>query len=458
MGNNSMKNLGIFCILLVVLGTAVYFLSTTGNGKEKKLTSESTVSQSQEQVGVESSPPVAENGALEDELPQDAQAVLNDPNPGERIKAILGLRKIKTEASVRALEQFLNDKDNAVVEEAIDALLYIGTESEELKGRVFEILVTKAQDEEFGSRDEALVGAARLGFDNQILPVIQSFIEKQDENGSEEFRLAAARALTFVSTDAGIDYAVKLVELSDDPSINRIAYNIFSKSDSPATLEILRESVHSNDKTKQMNGIWALTRKSNPKFNAIIKEALVENSLGKDALSLIAQSPSAPDVFREIFSTNDVSVDNQLAYLKVLEKHALNAPNDVRRGLKTTLEPLLNSSDREIEVQAIRTLGRIGGGIDTAEVLRPKFKSKDIDVRREAVVAYASYATPDNYKPMLELLWDDDKKVRESVLVLSGRFINESDRAVLEKALKHEDKVVRKQAEAILQSLGGPKE
>jgi len=450
--DNNTKKIGIFCILLIVIGTAVYFLFTTGNGKLKEQAPESAVSQSQHQDTLKSSPTSVDETSG-GKLPIDLKAALNEPNPGDRIKAILGLRKIKTEESIRALEQFLNDKNNGVVEEALDALLAIGAESDELKGQVFAILVNRAQDEDFVERDEALVGAARLGLDNQILPVIQSFIETQDENGAEELRMAAARALTFVNPDAGIDQAIKLVELSNDPTINRIAFNIFAKSDSPVSLEILKESLNSNDKTKQMNGVWALTRKSNPKFNAIIKEALIENSLGKDALAMIAQSPSAPDVFQEVFSSNEVSRENQLACLKVLEEHALNAPNEVRRGLKTTLEPLLNSDDHEVEVQAIKTLGRIGGGIDTAEVIRPKLESEDIEVRRAAIVAYASYTTPGNYKPMLDLLWDDDKKVRESVLIFAGRFINDSDKEVLEKALQHEDEVIRKQAAAILQSL-----
>ena len=449
MGHNTIKNLGVFCILLIVIGTAVYFFSTNGNDKEQIHTSGAAVSQDQDNEGSLPSSPDGETG---DGLMQEMQAAVNDSDPGQRIKAILALRNIKTEASIRTLQQFLNDDNHAVVEEAIDALLSIGMGSDEFKGQIFGILAAKAQDEEFSARDGALVGAARLGFDDRILPIIQSFIDRQDETGSEQSKLAAARALTFVSPDAGIDQARKLVELSDDPTINRIAYNIFSKSNSPASLEILQESVDSNDKTMQLNGVWALTRKSDPKFNAIIKEALIKNSLGKDSLSLLAQSPSAPDVFREVFSTDEVPKDNQLVYLKALEKHAINAPNEVRRGLKTAVEPLLDSDDRSIQLQAIKTLGRIGGGIDTAEVLRPKLQSEDSEIRREAVIAYASYTTPHNYKPLLDLLWDDDKMVRESVLVFTARFLNDSDRGVLEKALKSEDEVVRKQAESILKS------
>ena len=47
-------------------------------------------------------------------------------------------------------------------------------------------------------------------------------------------------------------------------------------------------------------------------------------------------------------------------------------------------------------------------------------------------------------------LSDEDKYIRRTVLIVVERFLNESDRPILEKATKNPDEVVRKQVNTIL--------
>ena len=109
--------------------------------------------------------------ARELNLVDSAREALADPNVSARMRAIFSLRSESSEEAVKVLSAFLNDKDMEVVSEAIDALGYIGLNSE-LKDLVYVLLEEKAGDKGFPARGSALIIAAMFGKHDRIFPVI----------------------------------------------------------------------------------------------------------------------------------------------------------------------------------------------------------------------------------------------------------------------------------------------
>ncbi len=70
-----------------------------------------------------------------------------------------------------------------------------------------------------------------------------------------------------------------------------------------------------------------------------------------------------------------------------------------------------------------------------------------------ALIAFYSYCTPDTYKELQGLWWDEDENIRKEAFSLSERFLDSSDREVLEKATKHEDEFISKNSRSILEQL-----
>ena len=165
---------------------------------------------------------------------------------------------------------------------------------------------------------------------------------------------------------------------------------------------------------------------------------------------MVAKSPAAPAVFSELLQSNDIGKDDKISLLQTLSENTVLAPSEVRSGVVSAVNPLLDSADPDLEIAAIRTLGKVGAGKAVAEMLLPKLESNSPLVREEALNAYALHCNPKNYKPVLDMIWDGEENIRKSALTLCQPFLTESDRAVLEEALNHEDEFIRKHVEKIL--------
>ena len=74
-------------------------------------------------------------------------------------------------------------------------------------------------------------------------------------------------------------------------------------------------------------------------------------------------------------------------------------------------------------------------------------------VRKEALEAFMAYATPANYKHLVDLYWDTDEKVRRTAFFFSEEFLNESDLEALEKATTHHDEMIAEHAQIMLHNL-----
>lgn len=370
---------------------------------------------------------------------------LNDPNTAVRLQAVLSLRKHPSEEAIHLLSRFLKDKDITVVSEVIDTLGFIGLTSG-LTDMVYDILEEKAKDTGFPARGQALLSAAMLGKDDRILSVISEYISEKDDQG----KLFAVRALSFIANEECIPQLRRLLDECEDPELHRNAYHILAKIDTPEALDLLQKYMGSSDEDTQANSAWALSRENKEEFNQVLEEAVANRNLGKKAISVLAKSPSAPEVFAKVLQRDDVEKEDKISWMKILAENTINAPSEVRQGIVSAVEPLLNSQDPDLERQAIETLGKIGGGEETAEILAPKLESESFLVREEALYAYAQYCSPKTYKPLIGLWYDKDEKVRRTAFFLSSTFLNDADRPELEKALNHEDEFIAEHAGLIL--------
>lgn len=367
---------------------------------------------------------------------------LTDPNVSARVKAVLGLREHPTSEAINLLFSFLVDKDSAVVSEAIDTLGYIGLNSD-LGDLAYEMLEQKAGDKAFPLRGQALVTAAMLGKD-RLLPLVSDFISEENE-GSENF---AVRALSLIGSPACVPYLEGLLRQSDHEEVRRNSLNILAKIETPEALSLIEEYVHSSNDRDQTASAVALSRLNRPEFNKMLADEIQENRLEKDALRALARSPAGASIFGDLLQRKDVGKEEKVSWLKTLAEHSYGS-SERRTALKEAVEPLLDSPDPTIQKEAIRAIAGIGGE-NTADTLMPGLESKDDEVRKETAFSLIGYVTPSNYKPLLDLLWDDDQETRRIALMCVEQFVDESDRESLEKAKEHPDELISKHASMLL--------
>ncbi len=403
------------------------------------------------QASVESDKGSSNEGSHSNKL-DTVRKALKSPDSSERIHALLSLRDEKTEEAIGVLAQFLEDKDPRVSSEAIGALTFIGLHSE-LGDMVYAILEEKARDRNFLARSKALVSAAMFGKDDLILPVIGEFLPEKEDELSQEVIYTAARAISFVNSPACLPYVKRLIEISDDPRVQRIACNKLSKMDSAEAIEILNEILISDDAKAQSFVVWALSREDNPAFNQTLSEAIKRGELQADALSVVARSPSAPSIFGDVMESYVITNEEKITYLKSIAEHTINAPSEIRIGVRSAVAPLLNSEDPKLELEAVKTLGAMGGGEGTAKLLEEKLISENDSIRQAAIAAYLNYATPWTYEPLLPVIFDENQNVRRIAYMVCENFVTESDRPIIEKAANHEDEFIRERAKKKLEEM-----
>jgi HEAT repeat protein len=359
------------------------------------------------------------------------------------IETILSLRKQATEESVARLATFLDGDDPALLSEAIDALGTIALGDDELKEEIFRILAEKARDPDFTQKGSALVTAAMIGDGEKLLPLIAEFIAEP----YEESKAMAARALSFAATPESVSLLDDIVKTSQDPKTQKNALAILSTIDTPEAFQILAQSLDAPAEETQAAGVWALSRQNDPRQNELLANALLEGKLSGAALAVLAQSPAASEIYGSTLQNEAIPKEDKINMLSILATNTVNASGSVRSSVAASVLPLLDSSDPEIQKAAIDTLKDVGAKENLAEALEPKLHSSDILVQEAALYAFAQYATPDTYKPLKELWYSEDEKIRRTAFFFSSIFVDESDLADLQKATEHEDQFISQQAE-----------
>ena len=380
-----------------------------------------------------------------------ASAAVNNPDISTRFQAILSLRQELSQEAIDILSRFLHDTDGAVVSEAIDALGFIGMNNSDLKDLVFQILEEKAKDKDFVAAGHALITAAILTKDNRILPVILDYVSEEDE-GLKAF---AARAMSFIASPECIAPLKVVLEGSDDPQVHRNAFNILARIDNTSeALILLQQYMLSPDQDKQARSAWALSRQNKEEHNNILIEAIANHSLPKKSISVVATSPAAHEIFGKVLQRYDTEKKDKIFLLKLLADNSWMASKDVRSEIVgSALIPLLDSEDTDVEIEAIKALGKMGTEENSVDVLIPKLQSENFLVQENALDAFSSFCTPRTYKPLLGLYWDNDEKIRREAFVLSERFLDSSDLEVLKKATNHSDEFISKQSKTIMDQI-----
>lgn len=371
-----------------------------------------------------------------------------EKDESERLRTVMDLRKEGSEEAIKHLLTFIDDSSDAVAMEAIDALGYIALNSEHGE-MIFNILKEKAQEQMYPFRSHALVTAAMLGMDEQMMPIIAGIMTE----GNNESMAAASRAMTFIASEECIPYLKKILDNTTDPTLSRNAINVLRKIDTPEAMEALSIMLNDEEPSKQNMATWALSRTDDEHNKTLLINAINAGTLTDEALGIVASSPAGANILRDVLENEATTKKQMLDLLKIISENTQEGASATRDETADLISPLLNSSDAEIVAAAAEALGRSQSTQDHTKELEPILSSDNILVQEKALEAYAQYCSPESYKPLLELYWDKDEKIRRSAFFLSSAFLNETDRKVLEKAREHEDEFISKQSTIILDNM-----
>jgi HEAT repeat protein len=377
------------------------------------------------------------------------ERALRNEEVSKRVQAVLDLRKRPGAEAVHLLANFLDDKDEVVVAEAIDSLGFIGLNSDQ-EDAVYAILEEKAKDKSFALRGQALITAAMIGND-RLLPVVSDYIYDENESGRD----SAIRALSLIASPACVHYIDVLLEKSDDAEIRRNSFNALAKIDSPEAVELLQRYIASSNDEDQAASAMALASLNRSDVNQILADAVQKGQLETSTVRALATSPAAASIFGDLLEREGIEKAQKVSLLQTIAKHATSYGSMERRTeLKEAVEPLLDSKDPVIQKEAIRAIAGIGAE-GTDEALMSTLDSKDPNIRQETVSSLVGYVTPTNYKRLLPVIWDEDQETRRIAFMCVQQFLGESDREVLEKAKKHPDELIRKQVPMLLDQVLG---
>nr|WP_320014145.1 HEAT repeat domain-containing protein [uncultured Desulfobacter sp.] len=469
MKNRIFSSLAILCICL--LGGGAYLLMSgeqnpeisgtvapVSDKIEEKITNDPAQDTVAAKVDQKTLPqPESENQTIkpESQIQSDFLAVarlaLNDSDIPVRIRTIRRLRNEVSEDGLALVQQFLDDPDDKVVASALNTLAIIG-QNELFRDQVYTILKNCAVDKNFSDRATALVIAAQFGKNDDLLPVIYDYISVNDSSSQIETAniSLAATALSALGTPACVDPLREILALTNDSQVTEKVFYSLSRIGSPEATTILQQQLTQGDIQNRVNSAMALAVVNKPEYNDILLEAVVSQDVNEQVLKAIARSAAGPEIFKQAFYDNEIDRQTLKQDLGILKDSLLISTNETRKGIMETVAPLLDSEDAELEVDAIKIMGMGFGDEDTVDVLEPKLKSTDTEVRKAAVYAYGCYIKKDNYKPLLDLIWDDDEAVRRQAFGFAMEYIDQTDYAILEKAKNHEDELIREQISAIL--------
>lgn len=372
-----------------------------------------------------------------------------DDNIYVRVQDVLSLRENPSQDSVDLLVQFLNDPSVLVVQESIDTLGFIALKNGELKGTVLQVLTESAMDKDFPERGHALITAAIVGKE-KTLPLVSKFLS-EDREGVEDY---AVRALSLINSPESVPLLQSVLETAGDGEVRRNCINVLARIDTPETLDMLKTHAASSKGSDQAASVAALSRLNRADSNQMLMDLVKDDRLGEKALLALSMSPSAPIIYSELLNGADLDLDRKISLIRSIRNDSLYAPGKTRGEIVQTLTPLLDSEETEIQVETLKTISQLGGGEEyTAELLLPKLKASDPEVRREALSSFLAYTNPWNYKDLLDLVFDENEETRRMALFASERFVDNSDLEILERAANSEDEFIRERAKKLLDLL-----
>ena len=370
------------------------------------------------------------------------------PDMSERMRIAMELRNNFSRDSVLKLASFLDDTEASVAQEALDSLGYIGLNSD-LKQMILDILIKKSMDDGYFHRGAALLTAASLDDGKQVLPVIEMYASSDDE----EVSTYAIRAMSLLHSEDSVSIIADMLGNLRSPDDIRTAFAVLARINTPEAAAILEKNLYSREQVLQEQCVWALSIAKSGNHVEYLVKAITSDSLTPQSLAVLAESQAGPAVFGSILQREDMPADKIIKLLEIMEEHAMLAPGSTRSETAEIIGSLFDSPNPDLQIAAIRTLGKIGAPLDKSSLLIPKLQSDNTQIQMEALSAFVQYCTPDTYKPLLDLFWHEDQKIRRSAFLISSPFLNSSDRAVLEEALQHNDPYIGEQARLTLEKI-----
>jgi HEAT repeat protein len=445
---------------VVVCLALVYLISRSGdntppspqakNVKPENSASAPITTSSSQKVARRDEPQENASGPEEQKGISPAEAALTDPDIYKRVQAVHSLRGELTPEAVALLSKYLDDPEPTVITAAINTLGVIGiaTENAVLKKLVLDTLLEKAKDSSDPFRGSALITGAMLGENEGIFQLIGEYIAEDGDDGKG----FAARALSFLKIPASVPYLSEIMNKTKDPEVLKNASATLAKIGTPEAVALISEGLNSRKEEQQVNSAWALSIRNDEASKAILVDAVSSNKLSESALSVIAQSVSAPAVFGGALNLN-ISKEDKLYVLGVISSYSNAAPPSVRSEMAEVIKPIIKSDDTELKLAAIEALGKVGARTDQAPALTEEFNSPDFMVRGAALEAFMPYCTQSSYKELIKLWSDEDEKIRRTAFWLAQMFVNKSDLEALQKATTSKDQYIAKTSQKVIKNI-----
>ena len=335
----------LFAIIAIGSGLTVMIVLSSGldrDGDAKLEQPSASVSQSADtpDIQAQTKDPTARAAQRKNQPRRDADPVTmaqikvwqNSNSTSDRIKAVLALRDMNTMAAVKLLTWFLDDVVDAVAIEAIDALTNIALNSD-FDVEIFDALQEKALDQYYAFRNQAIVAAAMIGPDQAMLQIVSKVMQ----DGGEEAFNAATRAMSFIATADCVPHLKVVLEQSDDPMITKSAANTLMEINTPESIAIVTALLSGTTEQSQKLGAWALTRRENAENAALLSRAITSGTLQDGAIKLVACSPTAADVFNDIFENQAINNQEKANLLKLISNFTYFGSSKTRNEMAKTV-------------------------------------------------------------------------------------------------------------------------
>jgi HEAT repeat protein len=440
---------------IIFVGVIVYNIfdaTITGNSYDKKNNLQIRTGEPI-QTAEEYAIPIAQS--KEETKPVERKPAEGTPNkssdPGQpqeeedvsdQIRRARKLRQQPSKESIALLKEFIGRENRTLILSSLNSLAFIGKKTE-FEEEIFKLLQDKAKDPDFSQRGQALIIASLMAKDERVLPIISEFIAQEDS--TESYIRPAVTALAAIAKPECVDYLETILERAYSPEIHQRAFNTLSKIHDIQSTAVLEKHLLSGTEQDQTYSAWALSISNTPEHNEILYQALAAKKLGQEAIDVLSRSSSGAKILGDLLVEDTFEVTDKINTLETLKKSLLLSTSSVRSGIIESVEPLLDSDNYDIQLHALKIIGSGFGNEETLNLISPKLSSPNSRIRETAVEAYLPYLTENNYKPLLHLIWDDDEAVRRKAFSSAFAYIDNSDRSFLEKALDHQDEVIRNQ-------------
>jgi HEAT repeat protein len=223
-------------------------------------------------------------------------------------------------------------------------------------------------DDGYFHRGVALLTAATLDDGKQVLPIIEMYAS----SGDEEDAIYAIRTMSLLHSEDSVSIINDMLGNLRSPDNIRTAFAVLARINTPEAAAILEKNLYSREQVLQEQSVWALSIAKSGNNVEYLAKAIASDSLTPQSLAVLAESQAGPAVFGSILQRDDMPADKIIKLLEIMEEHTMLAPGSVRSETAEIIGSLFDSPNTDLQIAAIRTLGKIGAAEDKSSLLIPK--------------------------------------------------------------------------------------